>query len=74
MQHEDGAAVLDIRRGVISTLNETGGYIWIALQHGDSVETIIVKLAHATGIAPEVVEPDVHAFLDELKRQSLLLA
>jgi predicted regulator of amino acid metabolism with ACT domain len=74
MQHGDGAAVLDIRRGVISTLNETGAYIWNALQHGDSVETIVGKLAHATGAARDVVEADVTAFLNDLKRQDLLSA
>lgn len=74
MRHEDGAAVLDIRRGVISTLNETGAYIWNALQHGDSAETIVVKLAHATGAARDVVEADVTGFLNDLKRQDLLSA
>lgn len=74
MQHEDGAAVLDIRRGVISALNETGAYIWNALQHGDSVETIVVKLAHETGIAFDIVEADVDAFLGDLKRTNLLSA
>lgn len=71
MQHEDGAAVLDIRRGIITTFNETGAYIWNALERGDSVEMIIVKLAHATGVAPEVVEPDVYAFLNDLNMQNL---
>jgi hypothetical protein len=74
IQHEDGAAVLDIRRGVISALNETGAYIWNSLQQGDSVETIVVNLVHETGIATDIVEADVNAFLSDLKRQNLLSA
>jgi hypothetical protein len=74
MQHEDGAAVLDIRRGVISTFNETGAYIWNALQHGDSEEIIVAKLAHGTGVAADAVEADVNAFLNDLKMQNLLSA
>ena len=74
MQHEDGAAVLNIRRGIISTFNETGAYIWDALQRGDSVEAIVAKLAHETGVATDVVEADVIAFLNDLKRHNLLSA
>lgn len=74
MQHEDGAAVLDIRGGIISTFNETGAYVWNALQHGDSVKTVVTRLAHETGVAPDVVEADVNAFLHDLKRHNLLSA
>lgn len=74
LQHEDGAAVLNIRRGFISTFNETGAYIWEAVQHGDSVETIVAKLAHETGAAAELIEADVNAFLNDLKRHNLLSA
>jgi predicted regulator of amino acid metabolism with ACT domain len=74
MQHDDGAAVLDIRRGVISTFNETGAYIWNALQHGESVETIVAKLAYETGVAANVVEADVKTFLEDLETHNLLSA
>lgn len=74
MQHDDGAAVLDIQRGVISTFNETGAYIWDALRRGDSVEAVVAKLVRETGVAADVVEADVNAFLNDLKRQNLLSA
>jgi hypothetical protein len=72
MQHEDGAAVLDIQRGIISTLNETGAYIWQALQREDSPETIIFNLADKTGEDVEVVREGVTTFLEELKQHRLL--
>ena len=68
----DGAAILDVERGLISTLNPTGGYVWKGLERGDVVETIIANLAQETGEDVAVVERDVHEFVDDLKRRGLL--
>jgi Coenzyme PQQ synthesis protein D (PqqD) len=69
---QDGAAILDIERGQISTLNATGAYVWQGLQRGDSLKTIIANLVHETGEGVLIVERDVHQFLDELKHKHLL--
>jgi Coenzyme PQQ synthesis protein D (PqqD) len=69
---QDGAAILDIERGLISTLNDTGAYVWDKLQRGDSLSTIIANLASETGENSLRVERDVLEFLEDLKQNQLL--
>ena len=69
--NQDGAAVLDTRLGLISTLNSTGAYVWQALKRGDSLETIVANLSGETGEQPEVVERDVREFIETLRVQQL---
>ena len=70
--NEDGAAVLNMPSGTITTLNPTGAYIWQALQRGETAETIAVNLARETCEPVEVVERGVAVFLAELKEHDLL--
>jgi Coenzyme PQQ synthesis protein D (PqqD) len=69
---QDGAAILDIERGLISTLNPTGALVWHGLQRGEPLETIIANLATETGGEPLVVERDVRAFVKSLRDNHLL--
>ncbi|HEY4380131.1 MAG TPA: PqqD family protein [Acidobacteriaceae bacterium] len=69
---QDGAAILDIQRGLISSLNPTGAYVWQALQRGETVETVITNLARETGEERITVERDVHDFIESLREQHLL--
>jgi hypothetical protein len=69
---QDGAAILDIDRGLISTLNTTGAYVWQGLERGELVETIVASLARETGEEPALVERDVRDFLSTLKQEHLL--
>jgi hypothetical protein len=69
---QDGAAILDIERGLISTLNPTGAHVWQGLQRGESLETIIANLAHETGEETLLVERDVREFVEDLKQKRLL--
>jgi len=68
----DGAAILDVERGLITTLNHTGAYVWQGLQRGQPLETIIANLAHETGEKCLQVEQDVRGFVENLKQQRLL--
>jgi Coenzyme PQQ synthesis protein D (PqqD) len=68
---QDGAAILDIERGLISTLNGTGAYVWQRLQRGESLETIVADLSRETGQESLVVERDVREFVEDLKRKNL---
>jgi hypothetical protein len=69
---QDGAAILDIERGLISTLNPTGAFVWQGLERGEPLETIIANLATETGGEPWVVERDVRAFVKSLRDNHLL--
>jgi hypothetical protein len=69
---QDGAVILDMERNTMSTLNPTGAYVWEGLQQGKLVDEIIANLAHETGSDLNIVDGDVHAFLEELKLKRLL--
>lgn len=68
----DGATILDIRRGRISTLNPTGAYVWQALEQGMSIDEIVQSLARETETDPEVIRADTHIFLKQLAQEHLL--
>lgn len=68
---EDGGAILDLERGLISTLNPTGAYVWQRLQRGGAIEAIITDLAHETGEEMLIVERDVREFVEILKEKRL---
>jgi hypothetical protein len=70
--NQDGAAILDVSRNQITTLNSTGGFIWDRLQQGRTVEQAIQDLATESNTDPDVVERGVHAFLEQLKSEHLL--
>jgi len=70
--NQDGAAVLDVSRNQITTLNSTGGFIWDGLQQGRTVEQVIDDLAIGSNTDPLVVRGDVIAFLEQLKADDLL--
>jgi hypothetical protein len=69
---QDGAAILDVERGLISTLNPTGAYVWQGLERGETLATIITNLVHETGEERLVVEHDVHEFVQTLRDKHLL--
>lgn len=71
---QDGAAILDVERGLISTLNPTGAYVWAGIQRGEPVETIVSGLALETGTKHSVVDRDVREFLADLTANRLLAA
>jgi len=71
--HEDaGTAILDTARGVLSTLNPTGGLIWQALHEGKREEDIVRVLLAETNGTPESVAKDVAEFICELRANGLI--
>jgi hypothetical protein len=70
--NDDGAVILDIEHGLISTLNPTGAYVWQRLQRGEPLETIIAILACDAGEEVLIVERDVRDFVEDLKQRHLL--
>lgn len=68
---QDGAAILDVQRSQISTLNATGAYVWQALNRGELVEGIVAKISRETGVPTATVKEDVLRFLETLKEAKL---
>ncbi|HMH13943.1 MAG TPA: PqqD family protein [Edaphobacter sp.] len=71
--NQDGAAILDVSRNQITTLNSTGGFIWDKLQQGRTIEQAIQDLAIESDTDPAVVERGVIAFLEQLKSEHLFI-
>ena len=71
--NQDGAAILDLKAGRISTLNSSGAYVWQALGRGEEIDTISEGLAQQTGEPVDAVRRDIVKFLESLKKQGLLL-
>jgi hypothetical protein len=74
VMNQDGAAILDTKLGTLTTLNETGAYIWQALERGEREEAIVMALTHATSESAKVIERDVRSFLVALAEQNLICA
>jgi len=70
--NQDGAAILDVSRNQIITLNSTGGFIWDRLQQGRTIELAIQDLATESNTDLAVVKRGVSAFLEQLKLEHLL--
>jgi Coenzyme PQQ synthesis protein D (PqqD) len=71
--NQDGAAILDVSRNQITTLNSTGAFIWDKLQQGRTIEQAIQDLAIESDTDPAVVERGVNAFLEQLKSEHLFI-
>jgi Coenzyme PQQ synthesis protein D (PqqD) len=68
---QDGAAILDIEQGMITTLNSTGAFVWQRLRRGEKLDTIVANLAQETGEDVLAVERDVRDFVESLKQNRL---
>jgi hypothetical protein len=54
-------------------LNESGAFFWNTLSEGDiSEQELIEKAVEAYGVGADVIEPDVKAFLDVLRKNGIL--
>lgn len=72
VHEEAGTAILDTARGVLSTLNATGGFIWRALENGKSEDEIVRLLVTETNGSVDIVAKDVAEFVRELEANALI--
>jgi len=71
-EDQDGAAILNPEAGTITTLNETGAFVWRGLIDGKGIPQVVTDLAKATGAEEKIVAEGVHAFLKEPRIVALL--
>ncbi|NYF91384.1 PqqD family protein [Tunturiibacter empetritectus] len=69
---QDGAAILDIEHGTVTTLNSTGAFVWQRLERGEGLQIIAASLSRDTGEDVLTVERDVREFVESLKQNNLL--
>jgi hypothetical protein len=70
--NQDGAAILNIAAGMITTLNFTGAFVWEGLQRGEDVDMIAQNLARETGEETDAIKKDLLEFIDAMKKEKLL--
>jgi hypothetical protein len=70
---EEGAVLLDLRRGKYFAMNGVAAEIWSGLEAGRSVPEIEAHLVRTyDGVPPETIRADVAAFVARLARESLV--
>jgi hypothetical protein len=69
---QDGAIVLDVRRGQMFNLNFVGSRILELLKSGSTESGIVDQVSHEFGISRDLAENDVRAFLQNLKKCHLV--
>lgn len=71
-QTEDGRIVLDIRHGQMFSLNIVGSRILDLIEHGWDEPRIAEEISRAYAMKIEVVRPDVHEFIESLRRHHIV--
>jgi hypothetical protein len=69
---QDGAIVLDIRRGQMFNLNFVASRILELLEIGATESTIVHEIIQKFEVSGEIAEKDVREFIESLKQHHLL--
>ena len=69
---QDGAIVLDVRKGQMFNLNFVGSRILELLKSGSSESVIVDEISREFGVGRELAENDVREFLQSLKKCHLV--
>jgi Coenzyme PQQ synthesis protein D (PqqD) len=69
---QDGAIVLDVRRGQMFNLNLVGSKILELLETAASESAIVEEINQKFEVTRDVAESDVRDFIESLKRHHLL--
>jgi hypothetical protein len=69
---QDGAVLMNIKRGSMLTLNPIGSIVWQRLNDGRTPAQIAVQLASEFGISQEQACADVNEFVEQLRAHQLI--
>jgi hypothetical protein len=73
IETEDGAALLDIQRGICLSMNAVGIEVWRGISTNNTLDEIAETLTNKFHCVPRLqIEGDIQQFIAELKRQGLL--
>ncbi len=70
---QDGAIVLDVQQGQMFNLNRVGSRILELLESGSAESDIVNVISLEFNNRREVVEKDVHEFIESLRKHKLVL-
>jgi len=71
-EHDDGAAILDVRAGEMYSTNGVGARILALLGENLSLDAITERISAEFEAPPERVRGDVEAFVADLQARKLL--
>jgi len=69
---QDGAIVLDVQQGQMFNLNRVGSRILELLERGTAESDIVNVISQEFNTSREVVEKDVHEFIESLTKHKLV--
>ena len=69
---EGEVVALDLKNSTYIGINRAGGALWPLLLEGTDEESLVRRLVDSFGIATEVAERDVNAFVNDLRERGLL--
>lgn len=69
----DGAVLIDIRQGIIFSLNTTGSKVWSELERGASPEEIAVDFSDEYGMPREQALADILNLIRSLEDKHLVV-
>lgn len=69
---DDGAVLLDLNRGKYFSLNGTAARIWNAIESGDAISDIEVRLRELPGADLRHVHDELASFVAALQRAELV--
>jgi hypothetical protein len=71
---QDGRILLDVRHGEMFSLNVVGSKILELIEHGWDEPRIAEEISRTYATTVEVARTDVHDFMEELRKHSILEA
>jgi Coenzyme PQQ synthesis protein D (PqqD) len=69
---DDGVVLLDVRNGKIFNSNGVGARIWLKLQEGLDVATIVAQIGAEFSLSTDLIRPDVEEFVRKLKENGIV--
>ena len=69
---DDEIVILDLRRSVYASVNQSGRTLWLRLARGATSEDLAQELRSVYGREADVARQDAEAFLETVREQGLL--
>ncbi len=69
----DGAVLIDVRQGIIFSLNTTGSIVWMRLERGEAPDEIAGQLSDEFGVSQDQALQDILALIRTLEDRQLLV-
>jgi hypothetical protein len=69
---EDSTILLDLRKNVYYTLNETASEFWKALTNNGSIESALREVSKLYRVSPDTLKKDMNDFIASLVQREII--